>query len=105
MNVSTSNKMNCLFSKSAEMRWLSLEFRPLKSVDACSYLLPSYIFLGAGKRAGLVWKEVCTQVSMSFTELNSLFGYAKDPQPINNTDRLKFITRVLIFFFYTCSRF
>lgn len=86
------------------MRWLSLEFRPLKSVDSSSYLVPSYNFLGAGKKAELVWKEACTQVSMSSTELDSLFGCGKDPQPINNTDKfIKFIQRVLIF--YTCSRF
>lgn len=69
-------------------------------MDSCTYLVPSYIFLGAGKKAGLVWKEACTQVSMSSTDLDSLFGCGKDPQPINDTDKLKLFQRVLIFFIH-----
>lgn len=86
-NISTSYKLNYLFrdfSKSAEIRWLSSEFHPLKALDFCSYLVPFLKCLWAGRKAGLVWKGACTEVSWSSSELDLLFGYGNDFQPINS---------------------
>lgn len=86
--------------------WNEMVISRIPPTEICGFLQlsgPIFCFLGAGKKAELVWKEACTQVSMSSTELDSLFGCRKDPQPINSADKLKFIRIVL--FFCTCSRF